>query len=309
METGNSEGSGDGELLPRVVADAAAAVIGLPLGPAGSLVTAVTTPLLEAMAHWAWDLISEDRKRRVYEMLAGAWQATGLDATRFARRIGADERTRLITATAVSGAATTTWPPRVAAIGRLLADGLIAEDEAEIDLQSLTLSAMVEMERPHVVLLHLLVNFTPAERQGRIVVQPYPDLDIHSRWGIGLPRWSMFQMAAVREQLRPVLTGLIATLVRHGLAVEFQDTAMALNVIVKGFQQRAQQQAATVKAGSRVTADSLQHHSPEMPPIERTWSPTDLGRRALAYYVEAGEAAWEQPGTDSSSDVTAPDAT
>lgn len=75
MTTGNSDGSEGEGLLPRVIADAAAAAIGLPLGPAGSLVTAVATPYLEAVTQWAFERFAEDAKERVLGMLARAWHS------------------------------------------------------------------------------------------------------------------------------------------------------------------------------------------------------------------------------------------
>jgi hypothetical protein len=55
----------------------------------------------------------------------------------------------------------TTWPPKVCAPGRVLADGLIAEDDTTIDMTSMAMAAMADMDRPHVTLLELLVKHQP----------------------------------------------------------------------------------------------------------------------------------------------------
>ena len=54
---------------------------------------------------------------------------------------------------------TTAWPHKVRALGRVLADGLIADDEAKIDVVQLALTAMTDLERPHLMVLDLLANY------------------------------------------------------------------------------------------------------------------------------------------------------
>jgi len=68
---------------------------------------------------------------------------------------------RLLNVYLILAAAGTVWPPKVVALRRVLAAGLIAENETDIDLQESALTAMAEMERPHVMLLDLLVRYEP----------------------------------------------------------------------------------------------------------------------------------------------------
>lgn len=283
-----------------MIADAAAAAVGLPFGPAGPVVTATTAPYLEHLAQAAWDKFGEDSKNRIYAMLSRAWHATGLGPSRFAKRIGRNEQTRLLTATAMTGAATTSWPPRVTAIGNLLASGLIADDEDEIDLIALALAAMAEMDRPHVTLLDLLVNFAPNFTVATSEAQPYNDPAAKgpgwhagrregADWHAGRRVWTAAQVSTVRPQLKPALPGLIGTLVRHGLAVESNEAAAALKEIVQGFEHRGKEQARQIRAGSRLTAANLQPHIPKVPHIVQTWSPTERGEQILGYYREAAE--------------------
>jgi hypothetical protein len=273
-----------------VIADAAAAAAGVPFGPVGPFVTAATAPYLELLAKTAWDKFGEDVKDRIFAMLGWAWQATGLNSVRFASRIGRNERARLLTATAMTGAATTSWPPRVAAIGKLLASGLIADDEDELDLVALALAAMAEMDRPHVTLLDLLVNFAPNFTVASSEAQPYRHQRPESTgWSAGRRVWTAAQIGTVRPQLRPALPGLIGTLVRHGLAVENNEAAAALVEIIRGFEHRGQEQARQIRAGSTLTAASLQPHIPEVPSIVQTWSPTERGEQILGFYREAAE--------------------
>lgn len=285
--TGDTGGSEGRDLLPRVIADAAAAAAGVPFGPAGPFITAATTPYLELLAQSAWDKFGEDAKNRIFAMLGRAWHATGLSSLKFAKRIGRNERTRLLTATAMTGAATTSWPPRVAAIGKLLASGLIADDEDELDLVALALGAMAEMDRPHVTLLDLLVNFAPNFTVASSEAQPYRQPLEGTGWSVGRRVWTAAQISTVRPQLKPALPGLIGTLVRHGLAVENNEAAAALVEIVRGFEHRAQQQARQIRAGSTLTAASLQPHIPQVPNVVQTWSPTERGEEVLMFYREA----------------------
>jgi len=272
----SSSASEDGHLLPRAIADAAAVAAGIPLGPDGVFVTAVATPYLEAVFQWAWDKFGEDSKNRILGMLARAWHVTGMNSERFARRIDKNAQTRLLTATAVKGAASTAFSPKVAAIGNLLAKGLIASDEDKIDIVALELAAMAEMERPHVSLLDLLVNYRPT------MFGSIP-------WQAGLRKWTAREITDARPNLGPVLDGLMGTLIRHGLAIENNEAGEALEQALAGLENRGREQAGQIRAGSRLTAGMLQPYIPEVSRIERTWSPTELGERLLNAYREAGE--------------------
>lgn len=66
---------------------------------------------------------------------------------------------------AAEAAAKTAWPPKVIALGRVLAQGLLGDGD-EIDLVQYALAAMTEMERIHVELLELPVRFTAVIHMG-----------------------------------------------------------------------------------------------------------------------------------------------
>lgn len=290
MATEDSNKAKD-DLLPRVIADAAAAAAGLPLGPAGTFLTAAAAPYLEVVAQWAWDKFGEDSTRRILGMLGRAWHATGLSSVSFASRIGRDEQTRLLTASAIRGASSTAWPPRVKAIGDLLARGLLTDDEVEIDLVAYGLAAMAEMERPHVSLLDLLVNYTPYFTAAAEKAAPYVPQESSSSgpWHADNRKWTAYQIAAIRPRLKPALEGLMGTLIRHGLAVEDNGAAHALQESLRGFEQRANEQAGQMMAGSRLTASTMRPHVPKIPRIIRSWSPTELGEQILGLYGEAAK--------------------
>jgi hypothetical protein len=96
-------------------------------------------------------------------VLSTAAQVTGCDDEQFGDMIGASERTRLLTGLAMHAAERTAWPPKVQALGRVLAAGLIADGDA-VDVPEFALNAMVELDRLHVSLLDLLVRYRPERR-------------------------------------------------------------------------------------------------------------------------------------------------
>lgn len=75
--------------------------------------------------------------------------------------IRTSERTRLQAGIAISAATRTGWPAKVRALGRALASGLLAEDDAQIDSEMLILAAMADIEAPHLSLLELLADRVP----------------------------------------------------------------------------------------------------------------------------------------------------
>ncbi len=84
------------------------------------------------------------------------------------------------------------------------------------------------------------------------------------------------------------------TLVRHGLAVENNEVAEALEKALRGFQRNGEQRARQIRAGSRITAGVLQPHIPQVPRIVPTWSPTELGERVLGFYRLAADSAEDE---------------
>lgn len=118
---------------------------------------------------------------------------------------------RLLTGLAMSAAERTAWPPKVVALGRMLAAGLIAEDAAAVDVQQLAMTAMADVKRPHVVLLDLLVRYEPDAEMGvgwKGVPRRVPSYqsryvggDGQLFWTQGRRVWTAHQICDVRHQL------------------------------------------------------------------------------------------------------------
>ena len=92
--------------------------------------------------------------------------------------------------------------------------------------------------------------------------------------------------------LEPVLTSLIGTLRRHGLAEQFDDTPGVLAKFSE--KMREESSRSGMQAGQRITTESfLPRTMSEMEALEVAsaprWSPTELGERILGYYDLAAE--------------------
>jgi hypothetical protein len=278
--------------IPESAAALFGAMAGWRLGPAGALSGAAAGPYLVDFARNVWDEIRPDAQRRQGEMLGAAAEAAGQDLGGLAGMIGRSERTRLMTGIAMTGAAGTAWPPKVYALGRALADGLIPDDD-QVNIVDLVLPAMADMDRPHVSLLELLIRWVPDAATGYLQVRPYPG-DLQELDAEGPDRsWTASQIGEARPMLRPVVTSLIGTLLRHGLVTQNDNIP---SVLAK-------------------YADELSHHwgnlesSAPMPEFATrrimqppSWSPTPLGKQVLEYYRIAGDEFAEAhaltPGMD-----------
>lgn len=160
MASTYSDEQGESGIGKQAVTAAVAAAIGERLGgPLGAAVGAGMTPYLDALVDNVLNEWRRDQRDNVAEMAETAAITAGVNPQELGERMGQSQRTRLLTATAAESAAKTAWPPKVRALGRVLADGLIADDEAKIDMVQLALTAMTELERPHVMVLDLIANY------------------------------------------------------------------------------------------------------------------------------------------------------
>jgi hypothetical protein len=184
-----------------------------------------------------------------------------------------------MTAVAMDGAARTAWPPRVSALGRALADGLIADD-AEVDVVEPVLPAMTSMDRAHVSVLELLVRRMPLGTENCSAGASY---GAEGEWDAGWRFWSAEQIIQARPTLRLVLPSLIGTLQRHGLVVQNDETPGALAKV----SEQARDSLRRGSSGGRPWRDApVMPTTPEIRLITTapTWSPTELGERVLGYY-------------------------
>jgi hypothetical protein len=253
--TTDDEDQSEGGIGKQAVVGAVAAVVGYQLGgPLGAAVGGGMTPYLAALVDNVIAEVRTDRRDNIAEMAEAAGTAAGLGPEVLGERMRRSQRTRLLTANAAESAAKTAWPPKVRALGRVLADGLIAADEAKIDVAELALTAMADLERPHVMTLDLLAGNRVDEVEEdfakgipfRFKVKPAKDGGAGDpNW---IPDWRDREILIARPQLKDVYLSIMATLQRHALIAQ-----------------------------NRYRADA--------------WSVTDLGNRVLNYYIEASTDA------------------
>ena len=183
------------------------------LGPGAALALGAASPLFESLAERAWEELRPDARQRAVRVLSTAAEEIGCDDEQLGELTGSSEASRLQTGLAMDAAQRTAWPPKVYALGRVLAAGLIATDETEVNVQDQALAAMADLERLHVILLELLVKYEPDWTNDGIVATPhrvpsYQDLFLGSGspdnakvWSIGRRKWPDHRIVAVRPQL------------------------------------------------------------------------------------------------------------
>jgi len=271
----DTEGKDERERTAQVIGQVAAAMAGERLGGPGGAVTAgLGSVYFPYLARKVWEEFRPDQQRRAAEMFDTAAKASGWNLDELDGRIRATERTRLLSATAMDAAARTTWPPKVRALGRALADGLIQRDDAQVDIPQFALSAMTDIESPHLSLLELLRGPKPGG-------------------------FTIKDIGHMRPHLRPVCQGLLGTLQRHGLAVQNDNLGKTIENYTKIYDKR-------IEGWLNQVARKARSHMSGFPPWpkfsagavtpEISWSATELGGRVLGYYREAGAEIEAGPG-------------
>ncbi|HVB45127.1 MAG TPA: hypothetical protein VNF47_20825 [Streptosporangiaceae bacterium] len=290
--------------VTRVVISTVMAAAGEKIGPGGGLALAPFAPSMENMIRGVRDEFTATATRRQMDMLGVTAEALGQDPEDLPGMAGKSDHTVLLTAKALAGAAGTAWPRKVSALGRALADGLIADDD-QINIADLVLPAMTDMERPHVSLLELLVRWVPDEVMGRPVgarPDPVPPAPSGDRWHAGQRIWKEYQISQVRPTLEPVVISLIGTLVRHGLAVQNDDTPAVLAKYSEAMRaEAARGLAGRDHRGNQMlpTLQAIKARQFTPPP---SWSPTELGERVLGYYQLAADEFDAAPALPPSDD-------
>lgn len=284
---------------PKIAAGLAVAGAVIRLGPEAALALGAASPLFESMAERAWGELRPDARRRTAQVLSTAAEEAGCDDEKLSKLVGASETSRLQTGLAMAAAERTAWPPKVRALGRVLAAGLIASDEAEVDVQQQALASMTDLDRLHVILLELLARHEPDWTHDglRVVLHRMPSYqniylggdrpDNPKMWTIGRRKWTVAQICAARPQLRPVLTTLLGTLQRHGLAAQNDTAPEVLKQLGENLMQQVNRQAGQMQRGKQMKPITLER--PTIRDVEPSWSPTELGEKVLDYYRLAGE--------------------
>ena len=123
----------------------------------GAAVGAGLGPKLEPLVKGVWAELSESARRRQTDVLFWAIYL-GIPIDELEERINASERTQLLTGVALSAASRTAWEDKVRTLGRSLAAGLLAKDNAKIDTEQMIIAAIADIEGPQLAMLELLVG-------------------------------------------------------------------------------------------------------------------------------------------------------
>jgi hypothetical protein len=185
---------------PDLLAEGAVAALSLGLaGPSAAL--AVFTPIFKR----SFELAQAERRRRIEraeEMWLHASNTSGRDPLDLIEVADADDDRRHLAYTAGDAAATSRYPERIRALGKALAEGLLAEDDAVLDYQQQVIDALSSVDRPHLAILQAM---TTTESLGG---------------GLTLSEPTGYTWQGLKEKLpgyRPALRRLLATLEREGL--------------------------------------------------------------------------------------------
>jgi hypothetical protein len=286
----------------RALAAGLGAVVGAAVaGPIGLIGGAALAPLLEPMAAHIWEELGAAGRRRAGQVLSAAVDA-GVSPDELLDRINASDRTQLLAGYALAAAARTAWQDKVRTLGRSLAAGLLAEDDANIDTEQIIIAAIADIEGPHLTLLDLLTCYEPVyvqdSRHSRLDIPTYSYKHSADRtWAVGNRYWDVTNIRNAHTQLGSALPSLLGTLQRHGLAAESTDTNGALAQITRFL--------------DRDAGPASQWHIEEDPqiPMQRgskiqvrvMWSPTELGEQLFLRFRDAGAElpdAWNDSPPD-----------
>jgi hypothetical protein len=141
------------ELLPAGSGSVGGALVGLALGgPEGALASAAIEPVLE-------QVVSETlarRRARGRRALAVAASSAGVTPEELLERILHDEKLLDLAAAVVAAASETMVEAKIRTLGRALATGALALDDAVVDEQRFLVDILADLEAVHVRVLNQL---------------------------------------------------------------------------------------------------------------------------------------------------------
>jgi hypothetical protein len=270
------------------------AALGLPFGPAGVIGGAIAGALLEPVALNLLQYLSGDAKRRSGEALSAACEASGLSAEDTLSRMFSNEKFRLLSGTAIIAAAHTAWEDKVRTIGRSLASGLLASDGAEVDTEQMIISAIADMEAPHVALLDLFVAHRPPlySNERGIVRLDIPEhshsRSINDEWSVHERKWEDREILHYRPRLAPVFSSLAGTLQRHGLALFEDNSDQEIEQLKEAVEREASRSDQERRAGGTGSAPRRPTGAFNVRTVPGTWEPTELGEEVWLRFHQAG---------------------
>jgi hypothetical protein len=280
----------------RAAAAAAGAALGSVIaGPVGAIAGAWLGPKLEPLVRGVWAELSEKARQHQTDVLFWAIR-NGVPVDAMEERINASERTQLLTGFALSAASRTAWEDKVRTLGRSLAFGLLAEDNAKIDTEQMIIVAITDIESPQLAMLELLVAWRPGRNVAEPLISGPLDLPDESHswnadgsWHVVWREWPRELITQARPNLAPLAPSLLGTLQRHGLVVQNDKTGEAIEKYAKAFEGKlGEQYRREGRAGAFRPSSVPRVSNPAGLAPEPTWSPTELGEQVFLRFRDAG---------------------
>jgi hypothetical protein len=164
-------------------------------GPGGAVVGASAGEALQYLASRALGL----RRRQAEEVLEIAAHESAQTVDDLLARLTANPSRLQLAAAAVTAAAETALQAKVRALGRALATGALAADDAEVDEQRFLVDTLRDLEAPHVRVLDQISR----RREGHD-----PE---------ATPRWAQYKLAPRLPGIAPVLEPVLSILAGRAL--------------------------------------------------------------------------------------------
>ena len=208
-----SDRQDDEHLAVKVAAATGGAVAGagvdLLIGDAGGVVAAAAAaPVLEHGLEW----VSGLRRRQAEVILQVAAEAAGRSLDDLLERITSDPRRLQLFAAATKAAAETTLEAKIRVLGRALATGALANDDALVEQQRFLVGILADLEALH---LRVLAQLAQPHPSGRVLEAPRgPD---------ERPGWAVDDLEDVLSYPRMVVEPILRLLEGHGLATSVGD--------------------------------------------------------------------------------------
>lgn len=202
----------------------------------------------------------------------------------------------MLTGFALNSAARTTLEGKLRTLGRSLAAGLLAEDNATIDKEQMIIAAVTDIEGPQLALLDLLVRWTPSYGMDGLATTGPLDVPAYSfsrsyngSWQVHERKWSQDQITYIRPNLSSIAPSLLGTLQRHGLVVQNDNAIKGIENYSKEFEKQLgrqynrQTRAGAFRPSGVPHVANVEHLVPAL-----TWSPTELGEQVFLRFRDAG---------------------
>jgi hypothetical protein len=147
----------------------AGAAVGFAFGGPVGAVAGALVPVAERLTRLSLREIRVAHQEARQDRAKAAWLVAGKNAgdeiEQLVEAAAADADRRHLAYSVTEGAAESRYPARIVALGRALASGLLASDVASLDHEQQVVDTLAQIERPHIVLLHDLVNVEGTARE------------------------------------------------------------------------------------------------------------------------------------------------